>query len=84
MGGGQLFLKNLCDTTFKKDLSNEPNFGRIHLAEQYLYHTSEKSLSKTPLSTLFRTSKSSDFERRNNREKKTVYAKILNKPVYHY
>ncbi len=26
----------LCDTSFKEDLSNEPNFGRIHLAGQYL------------------------------------------------
>ncbi len=35
-GGGRIFLKNLCDTTFNKDLSNEPNFGQIHLAGQYL------------------------------------------------
>jgi hypothetical protein len=27
---------NLCDTSFNKDLSNEPNFGLIHLARQYL------------------------------------------------
>ncbi len=36
MGGGQIFLKSLCDTSFNKDLSNEPNFGRNHLAVQYL------------------------------------------------
>ena len=36
MGGGRIFLKNLRDTAFNKDLSNEPNFGRIHLAGQYL------------------------------------------------
>jgi hypothetical protein len=35
-GGGADFLKSLRDTSFNKDLSNEPNFGRIHLAEQYL------------------------------------------------
>jgi hypothetical protein len=35
-GGWADFLKNLCDTSFNKDLSNEPNFGRIHLAGQYL------------------------------------------------
>jgi hypothetical protein len=36
MGDGQIFLKNLRDTSFLKDLSNEPTFGRIHLARQYL------------------------------------------------
>ncbi len=35
MGGGRIFLKNLRDTTFNKDLSNEPNLGRIHLAGQW-------------------------------------------------
>jgi len=30
MGGGRIFLK-----TFNDELSNEPNFGRIHLAGQY-------------------------------------------------
>ncbi len=34
MGYGRIFLKSLCDTSFNKDLSNEPNFGR--LAGQYL------------------------------------------------
>ena len=36
MGDGRIFLKSLCDTSFNKDLLNEPNFGRIHLAGQYL------------------------------------------------
>ncbi len=36
MGGREDFSKNLRDTTFNKDLSNEPNFGRILLAGQYL------------------------------------------------
>ncbi len=35
MGGGRIYRKNLRDTSFNKDLSNEPNFGRIHLAGQY-------------------------------------------------
>ncbi len=39
MGVGQIFLKNLCDTSFNKDLSNNPTFGRIHLAGQYLYRS---------------------------------------------
>jgi hypothetical protein len=37
MGGGRIFLKTLRATLFNDDLSNEPNFGRIHLAGQYLY-----------------------------------------------
>ncbi len=36
MGSGRIFLKSLPDTSFNKDLSNEPNFSRIHLAGQYL------------------------------------------------
>jgi hypothetical protein len=36
MGGGRIFLKSLRDTFFNKDLLNEPNFSRIHLAGQYL------------------------------------------------
>ncbi len=36
MGGGGIFLKNLRNTTFNKDQSNEPNFGGIHLDVQYL------------------------------------------------
>jgi hypothetical protein len=35
-GGREDFSKSLRDTSFKKDLSNEPNFLRIHLAGQYL------------------------------------------------
>ncbi len=30
------FLKTFCASLFNEDLSNEPNFGRIHLAGQYL------------------------------------------------
>ena len=37
MGDGWIFLKNVRDNSFNKDLSNEPNFGLIHLAGQYLY-----------------------------------------------
>jgi hypothetical protein len=29
MGGGRIFLNNLRDTTFNKDLWHEPNFARI-------------------------------------------------------
>jgi hypothetical protein len=36
MGGGRIYLKNLRDTAFNKNLLNEPNFGRINLAGQYL------------------------------------------------
>ncbi len=36
-GDGQIFLKTRRDASFNKDLSNEPNFDRIHLAGQYLY-----------------------------------------------
>jgi hypothetical protein len=32
MEDGRIFLKNLRDTSSNKDLSNEPNFGLIHLA----------------------------------------------------
>ncbi len=35
-GGRTDFYKNLPDFLFYKDLSNEPNFNRIHLARQYL------------------------------------------------
>ncbi len=34
MGDGRIFLKTGRDASFNKDLSNEPNFDRIHLAEQ--------------------------------------------------
>jgi hypothetical protein len=36
MEDGQIFLKNLPDTSFNYDLSIEPTFGLIHLAGQYL------------------------------------------------
>jgi hypothetical protein len=36
MGDVRIFLKTCRDTSFNKDLSNEPNFDRIHLAGQYL------------------------------------------------
>jgi hypothetical protein len=36
MGDGRIFLKTDRNASFNKDLSNEPNFGRIHLAGQYL------------------------------------------------
>jgi hypothetical protein len=36
MGDGRIFLNNLRETSINKDLSNEPNFGLIHLAGQYL------------------------------------------------
>jgi hypothetical protein len=36
IGGGWIFLKSRRDVPFYKDLSNEPNFDRIHLVGQYL------------------------------------------------
>ncbi len=36
MGGGRIFLKAFRASHFNEDLSNEPNFGQIHLAGQYL------------------------------------------------
>ena len=36
MGDGRIFLKSRRDASFNKDLSNEPNFDRIHLDGQYL------------------------------------------------
>ncbi len=36
LDGGRADLKSLYDASFNKDLSNEPNFDRIHLAGQYL------------------------------------------------
>ncbi len=36
MGGVHISLKNRRASLFNNDLSNEPNFGRIHLAGQYL------------------------------------------------
>jgi hypothetical protein len=34
MGGRRIFLKTYRASLFNEDLSNEPNFGRIHLAGQ--------------------------------------------------
>jgi hypothetical protein len=36
MGDGLIFLKTRRDVSFNKFLSNEPTFGLIHLAGQYL------------------------------------------------
>jgi hypothetical protein len=36
MGGGRIFPKILCVFLLDDDLSNEPNFGWIHFAGQYL------------------------------------------------
>ncbi len=36
MGGGHIFLKTRRDVSFIKVLWNEPTFGLIHLAGQYL------------------------------------------------
>ncbi len=36
MGGGRIYLKTFRVSLYNEDLSNEPNFGRIHLAGQYL------------------------------------------------
>jgi hypothetical protein len=45
MGDRRIFLKNGRDASFNKDLSNEPNFGRIHLAGQYLKSRNNYALS---------------------------------------
>jgi hypothetical protein len=36
MGDRRTFLNHLRETSINNDLSNEPNFGLIHLAGQYL------------------------------------------------
>jgi hypothetical protein len=36
MGGGRIFLKTRRNVSFNKVLWNEPTFGLIHLAGQYL------------------------------------------------
>jgi hypothetical protein len=38
MGGGRIFLEAFLASLFNDDLSNEHNFGRIHLAGQYQTH----------------------------------------------
>jgi hypothetical protein len=35
MGDGRIFFKNLRASLFNDDLSNEPNFGRVHLTGQF-------------------------------------------------
>ncbi len=47
MGDGSIFLKNHSASLFNEDLSNEPNFGRIHLAGQYVPLSLLDILSKT-------------------------------------
>ncbi len=42
MGGGRIFLKTFRASLFIDDLSNEPNFGRNHLAGQYVPLMGEK------------------------------------------
>ncbi len=42
MGGMQVFLKTFRASLFNEDLSNEPNFGWIHLAGQSLYTFEDK------------------------------------------
>jgi hypothetical protein len=42
MGDWRIFLKSLSDASFNKDLSNEPTFGRIHLAGHELFKYLEK------------------------------------------
>ncbi len=37
MLAGYIFSKNLHASLFNEDLLNDSNFGRIHLAGQYLY-----------------------------------------------
>jgi hypothetical protein len=36
MGDGRIRLENHRTSLFNDDFSNEPNFGQIHLAGQYL------------------------------------------------
>ncbi len=36
MGGGRIFLKTFRASLFNDNLSNETNYGGIHLAGQYL------------------------------------------------
>ncbi len=36
MVGGRIFRKTFRASLFNEDLANEPDFGRIHLAGQYL------------------------------------------------
>ncbi len=56
IGDRRILLKPRRDDSFKKVLSNEPNFGRIHLAGQYLKAEgqSEQHLKHLPLYRLSR------------------------------
>jgi hypothetical protein len=56
MEDGQIFSKNLRDSLFNDDLSNEPNFGRIHLAGQCLYLVLAQLVEISILQTLERSS----------------------------
>ncbi len=48
MGDGRIFLITRCDVSFNKVLWNEPTFGRIHLAGQYLFkRTRNQPLKQT-------------------------------------
>jgi hypothetical protein len=61
MGDGRIFLKRLRDTSFNKDLSSEPTFGRIHLAGQYLKVKRIKKLDRKHLSV------QGDFRKKRNK-----------------
>ena len=41
MGDGRIFLRTHRNAAFNKDLSNEPNLDRIHIAGQYLLEIDE-------------------------------------------
>ncbi len=41
MGDGQICLKNHRASLFNDDLSNEPNFGQIHLVDSTIKTTSK-------------------------------------------
>ncbi len=47
MGDGQIFPKSRHDVSFKKGLSNEPTFGLIHLAGQYLSRITATVITET-------------------------------------
>ncbi len=48
MCGGLIFLKTFRASLFNDDLSNEPNFGRIYLAGQYLWNNIMLQSLQTP------------------------------------
>jgi hypothetical protein len=45
MEGGWIFLKTFHASLFNNNLSNEPNFGWIHLAGQYLEFARQNSVT---------------------------------------